>query len=1088
MFIFDGEFRRKPQQSLGGMNSKVKREDLIQRANQERQKREEFRKQVNSAIKIQGFVRRYLSVIKAKNNERAEFDSLKGPLELAATSKVDFELILEKLLHKFLFFYEKSKDSLRLVWLCQIILKHSAIVVFCLDQRQDRWLFKIIKFQKLCLEYLLMAVAQKQSYALPFRIIEVFLDQNTYLKNNITTAKSHRLVMHSVLYLVKNGYYPCLRSMIDTLIPNTIELKVTASTPVADSLLQLLLKPLSFVGTTTELDFKNFVLREFSRAFLCQPFSSQVQEFILPSLFQNTVDFPFNDFINSLLNCSSEDSCMNIYDLKVQVTPSPYLLYSVLSLASKCHDGLGEKGLWAYLQVLRLVMPSINLQTDSNNEQAVSSDSEDDEYEREERMETNSTIGDSRSIIEISTKIINEPFHVNLLLLGIENRSECNLMALCHVCYSLLMHHRLAINKYRLLYTLAFKPNFFRYLWHSVANMASSPSFGSPTPLLQLLSRGISLSPQERNDIVPVLVIFCSLMGYLFQTLHDSEFYGTVDSNGQETQSPNMPFSLNELTAVSLSLRDLCLGLIELTNPITWPNITDDYTEAVMSIDERRIPTNLGVELEDNSLQQWAHLFKVAVNLVRQLYLRDTRKSFCPKDHWLSKRISIPIPKANNWQLQLRSLRRMRFHSLRRLIPENEEDNLPVSIINVRHGIILQELPFLIPFHDRVKIFQHLVYMDKRDIQREANDFLTGPQVQIQCRRNYIYEDAFDRLSPLNEPNLKLKMRVQLVNFVGLDEAGIDGGGVFREFLHELLLTAINPNRGFFILTLDNLLYPNPNVHLLFDDFSKHYYFIGRILGKAIYENMLVEIPFASFFLSKILGRHSTNVDIDHLCSLDPVLYRNLLSLKQYDGDVTDLGLDFTVVNEEMGETKVAELEPGGSKIPVTESNKIRYIHLMAHYKLNRQIKAQCDAFKQGLFNVVNPEWLQMFDWKELQVLISGAHVPIDIEDLRQHTTYSGVFNVEHSLIHSFWKIVSTFSEKQKRQLLKFVTSCSRPPLLGFKDLYPTFCIQSAGSEERLPTSSTCMNLLKLPVFKDESTLKTKLLYAIEAESGFELS
>lgn len=43
---------------------------------------------------------------------------------------------------------------------------------------------------------------------------------------------------------------------------------------------------------------------------------------------------------------------------------------------------------------------------------------------------------------------------------------------------------------------------------------------------------------------------------------------------------------------------------------------------------------------------------------------------------------------------------------------------------------------------------------------------------------------------------------------------------------------------------------------------------------KAIYENMLVELPFASFFLSKILGRHSANVDIDHLNSLDPVLYR----------------------------------------------------------------------------------------------------------------------------------------------------------------------------------------------------------------------
>ena len=93
--------------------------------------------------------------------------------------------------------------------------------------------------------------------------------------------------------------------------------------------------------------------------------------------------------------------------------------------------------------------------------------------------------------------------------------------------------------------------------------------------------------------------------------------------------------------------------------------------------------------------------------------------------------------------------------------------------------------------------------------------------------RNYIYEDAFDKLSPDNEANLRLKMRVQLVNAAGreriyvfpeavrspwdpsgLDEAGIDGGGLFREFLSQLLKAAFDPNRGFFTLTRDQMLYP----------------------------------------------------------------------------------------------------------------------------------------------------------------------------------------------------------------------------------------------------------------------------------------
>lgn len=69
-----------------------------------------------------------------------------------------------------------------------------------------------------------------------------------------------------------------------------------------------------------------------------------------------------------------------------------------------------------------------------------------------------------------------------------------------------------------------------------------------------------------------------------------------------------------------------------------------------------------------------------------------------------------------------------------------------------------------------------------------------------------------------------------------------------------------------------------------------------------------------------------------------------------------------------------------------------------------------------------------------------------------------------------------------------------RPPLLGFKHLQPRFGINMRGHvgnelhETSLPTASTCFNLLKLPPFKDEQTLRAKLMLAIEAGAGFELS
>ena len=91
-----------------------------------------------------------------------------------------------------------------------------------------------------------------------------------------------------------------------------------------------------------------------------------------------------------------------------------------------------------------------------------------------------------------------------------------------------------------------------------------------------------------------------------------------------------------------------------------------------------------------------------------------------------------------------------------------------------------------------------------------------------------------------SEPNMKLKMRIQLINAAGLDEAGIDGGGIFREFLSELLKTGFDPNRGLFQYTNDRLLYPNPHANFAVEDFTKHYFFLGRMLGKVAQHLCLV--------------------------------------------------------------------------------------------------------------------------------------------------------------------------------------------------------------------------------------------------------
>jgi ubiquitin-protein ligase E3 C len=131
------------------------------------------------------------------------------------------------------------------------------------------------------------------------------------------------------------------------------------------------------------------------------------------------------------------------------------------------------------------------------------------------------------------------------------------------------------------------------------------------------------------------------------------------------------------------------------------------------------------------------------------------------------------------------------------------------------------------------------------------------------------------------------------------------------------------------------------------------------MIGKALYEGVLVDVSFADFFLAKWIGKQGF---LDDLPSLDPELYQGLIFLKNYTGDVEkDFALNFTISIEEFGVSKSIELIPNGSMIPVTKENRIQYLYLTAHYKVNLQIRKQCEAFFRGLQDLIDVN-LQVFD------------------------------------------------------------------------------------------------------------------------------
>ena len=128
----------------------------------------------------------------------------------------------------------------------------------------------------------------------------------------------------------------------------------------------------------------------------------------------------------------------------------------------------------------------------------------------------------------------------------------------------------------------------------------------------------------------------------------------------------------------------------------------------------------------------------------------------------------------------------------------------------------------------------------------------------------------------------------------------------------------------------------------------------------------------------------------------------------------------------------------------------------MAHFRMKTQIEKQVASFRNGFRSIIKPDWLALFSTPEVQRLVSGDTNTVDLKDLRKHTQYYGGFHDKHRIICWLWDILEKdFSEPERRLFLKFVTSCSSPPLLGFGNLEPPFSIRCVEVGEDEDTGDT---------------------------------
>eukprot|EP01063_Lacrimia_lanifica_P009579 TRINITY_DN16536_c0_g1_i1.p1 TRINITY_DN16536_c0_g1~~TRINITY_DN16536_c0_g1_i1.p1 ORF type:complete len:1356 (+),score=488.35 TRINITY_DN16536_c0_g1_i1:122-4069(+) len=613
----------------------------------------------------------------------------------------------------------------------------------------------------------------------------------------------------------------------------------------------------------------------------------------------------------------------------------------------------------------------------------------------------------------------------------------------------------------------------------------------------------------------------------------------------------------------------------------------------------------------------YARLLVLSQGVLRKLHQRETRMSFCPASNWLiapykgSKGFHFPdVLKYLNDNIHNNPFENL-FGVLRELSSEMLQSSDPLerhfgdifgnlrnlfSNLNeiyrtpdldepstvskdehlLRYQQVIRPLPFLIPYKERLEYLRCLIERDRQ--AHHASDV----KFPVTVRRNTALLEAvreFARLDGAGTMHLKAQLHVKFLNKEGVPEDGIDEGGLFKELLEILTVRAFSPRLGYFTMTEDGRLYPNPRSrtqggHLqplrpplptetppdpatpaggaskaaqalqggappqngdgplappslagerapagdmgspslwgrVHDDEAaeaaeaeaireefphlKVFKFLGRLLGKAVYEGVVVEIPLAEFFLNTILGQLNYFSD---LASQDSEVCRHLDGLKDLDAEaIANLALNFTVYDP-AAPTGEHALFPKGEGVAVTAANLPLYLRLVANYKLNVCIAEQSQAFLSGFHEILPPSMLALFDRKELQQLISGLEGSFDILDLRAHTRYEG-YTDEHDVAQNFWSVLGDFTDDEKGAFLRFVMSSARPPLLGFGHINPPFMIRRLTAPTdptdstplaRLPTSSTCFNLLCLPPYPTRENLRDRLLYAITSGTGFELS
>ena len=364
------------------------------------------------------------------------------------------------------------------------------------------------------------------------------------------------------------------------------------------------------------------------------------------------------------------------------------------------------------------------------------------------------------------------------------------------------------------------------------------------------------------------------------------------------------------------------------------------------------------------------------------------------------------------------------------------------------------------------------------------------------------WEDGFCQLD-LNRNNLLIESMNQIkkvdlhkelkINFIG--EVSYDAGGIMREWFTTIFQTLESEKLKLFIVSDTNEFsyIINPFLSHSKDNFE-YFSFIGKLIVKALFDNITVNICFNKLIYKMILQEKIT---YDDLVFIDNPLYTSLKNLKDtnlFDNSDSNLdlikslelyyGLEMKDIYNHMHSF---ELQQKGREIPVT--NLEDYIDKRINFMIGIY-EPFIKIMRNTIYNYIPKEIITNFTSDEFELILNGRPY-IDVEEWKVFTEYKEPYNINHYIIIWFWEIISELSQKELSNLLMFSTGSGRVPLGGFEALESNrgniakFTIESIPYRKGCKNfikAHTCFNRLDIPIFLNKNELVEALKFVTNNE------